>query len=162
MTKVRMHPPKEEAEADALKALLAEADCEVDEGHPQPDEIEIIDGPLPKGESGSENTDENDTSEDDVRSVCPPPLIVRLPDDDTPDPAFDNALLIAVQLGSKIIGVWPKEGGGTCPKAFDDYGGDTVPWNADLLREAVIGIPQHRSESGVPAQNPETERHICR
>lgn len=142
MAKVRMHAPADTKNAEALRSLLLDADCEI---------------------VGSDDQDifvPTDASDDGIG--CPPPLVVLLPEDGTADAAFDQAVLKAVQAGCRVIGVWPSNGGGGVPACLDDYGGDTVPWITARIRLAVVGTPQHRGANDDEAEAPDTKRHVCK
>jgi hypothetical protein len=143
MVRVRIHRPIEEKDEAAMLALLSEAGCEV-----VPDEEP--DAPAPIVEDSAATSERCDA------------LIVLLPRDGTADAAFEEAMLAAVQAGRRIIGLWPSDGSGGVPACFDDYGGDTVSWNPDRLRQAAAGAPQHRTADDAVQEAPETERHVCK
>jgi hypothetical protein len=156
---------------EALLKLLEEAGCElVDEevgddpagGEDDPDTKEApeapeTDAPVPTDDDAAAE----DAAEDAVPSGEEVGVLVLSPEC-LADEALERVMQGAAARGCRVVGIWPLETRDeTLPRAFEDYGGDTVTWHAGRLRGAIA-----RQDAGPgwlkPDAQPRAERTIRR
>jgi hypothetical protein len=128
---------------EALLKLLAEAGCELVD-------VEVGDDPAggeddPDGEEDPEApetdapvpTDDDAAAEDAVPSGEEVGVLVLSPEC-LADEALERVMQGAATRGCRVVGIWPPgTQDETLPRAFEDYGGDTVTWDAGRLRGAI-------------------------
>lgn len=96
-----------------------------------------------------------------VEEAC----VVVLTPDCSDNPEFAEQMRDAASRGCRVIGVWPP--GATSdqpPRAVEDYGAGTVPWDMGRLRDALNPAnanPTWSLPNGQPRQQPKVKRNRC-
>lgn len=148
--KVFIHPSVTAHDRQKLENLLVSVDCEIvaeldDIQDENPEDDALCDDPVVL----------NDSEDQEEQPIC----IVVLTDGMTEED-LEPELTGAVSRGCRVIGIWA-EGGNHDITALDDYGSDTVTWDASHIRDAVCGRPQHQAPDGTPAKKPPTDHGGC-
>ena len=150
-------PPNEER----LIRLLLDADLpvEVTEKNLSEDEEALLDDQASELDSNDSSTaDENDGGlyeSDDVYIIVLTPECV--------DDSETDSVIRWAAIRGQVIGIWPNGiAQGKVPEALERLGGSLVPWDAALIREAVVrGVPMWREPSGDYRAEPKTKRNKC-
>lgn len=155
---------------EALLKLLAEAGCEVVDEEltvSEPDGGEDVDNvedpaapgsdePVPEDDEASAGRAEPEDEEWGVILLSPECLA---------DEELGRVMHRAAAQGRRVIGIWPPDTQDeTLPRAFEDYGGDTVPWDADSLRGALPrrnAKPEWLKPDAEPRTERQTKRNKC-
>ena len=175
MPKVCVLGPVDVEERTALLKLLAEAGCEVVD-----EEVAVVEpdeGEDDEGEDGEHVEDpvapengEPAPADDEIAAGH-----AETPDEDlgvivlSPDCLADEELGRVMQRaaaqGRRVIGIWPPgTQDETLPRAFEDYGGDTVPLDAGSLRGAFPrrnAKPEWLKPDAQPRAERQTKRNKC-
>ena len=155
--KVRILGPINEEVRAALVALLLEAGYEVadEDDHPK-DSPGEADGEME--DTGGEPEGLPDEDNDDVGVVVLAPECLE-------DLVLGDAVQEAVSRGCRVIGIWPQGStDGRLPRAIEDYGASTVPWDPARLRDAIrpaTSSPDWSTPDAQPRPQPPTKRNKC-
>jgi hypothetical protein len=167
MPKVCVLGPIDDEAREALLKLLAEAGCEVvDEDVPavEPDDEEDVEDPMAP-EDDEPATADNGASAGDAEPQDEELGVIVLSPDCLADEALGRVMHRAAAQGRRVIGIWPPgTQDETLPRAFEDYGGDTVPWDAGSLRGALPrqnAKPEWLRPDAQPREERQTKRNKC-
>ena len=167
MPKVCVLGPIDDEDRTALLKLLEEAGCEVvDEEVPvvepdgEEDDEDVGDPVVPEdGEPASADDEASATHAEPRDEECG---VILLSPECLADEELERVMQRAAAQGRRVIGIWPT---GTqderLPRAFEDYGADTVPWDAGSLR-GVLPRTNARPEWLKPDAQPRAERQTKR
>lgn len=158
MSKVRLLGSIDDETREALRKLLAEAGCElVDEEACGVDPDGEVDDP--------DGVEDPEAAEDDEPRGDEEVGVIVLSPACLADEGLERAMQGAAARGCRVIGIWPPgTRDETLPRAFEDYGGDTVTWDAGRLRGALSSAdtaPGWLKPDAQPRAERQTKRNKC-
>ncbi|MER2268603.1 hypothetical protein [Methylobacterium oxalidis] len=172
MSKVRLLGSIDDETREALRKLLAEAGCElVDEEACGVDPDGEVDDPDGVEDPEAPEDDEPGPADGDVAVEEAEPQgdeevgVIVLSPACLADEGLERAMQGAAARGCRVIGIWPPgTRDETLPRAFEDYGGDTVTWDAGRLRGALSSAdtaPGWLKPDAQPRAERQTKRNKC-
>jgi hypothetical protein len=130
-----------------IEDLLKEIGCEIVD---DVDDVELD----PADDPVDDDVDCDEYGHHEV-PACIVVLTPGLTEDD-----LQPAMTQAVAHGCRIIGIWAPNADGDM-SALKDYGADTVPWNSELIRDAIYSKPQHQAPDGTATRCPKPTTGGC-
>lgn len=170
MPKVRVLGSIDDEAREALLKLLAEAGCEVVDEEVGVDPAGGEDDPDEEEDPEAPEADETAPADDDAAAEDAEPPgeevgVLVLSPECLADEALERVMQGAAARGCRVIGIWPPgTRDETLPRAFEDYGGDTVTWDAGRLQGALSGqdaSPGWLKPDAQPRAERQTKRNKC-
>ncbi|HWU18646.1 MAG TPA: hypothetical protein VN155_13280 [Devosia sp.] len=153
------------ADEKALLKLLSEAGLPIEDAKEKVSEEEesFLDDLAADQEPVPDEDDHSLLEEDEKELYAAEDIYVLVVTPECVDDDETDLVIRRAATTGQVVGIWPAGiTQGRVPAALDRLGGSLVPWDVELLRDAIVrGVTTWREPSGDYRVEPKTKRNKC-